>query len=267
MYKTLADYIGHTPLVRLQRLAGETTNTLLVKLEGNNQAGSVKDRPALNMIFQAEKRGDIKPGDTLIEATSGNTGIALYMAAAIQGYRMVLIMPENMSEERRAAMKAYGAELILVTQEESIEGARDLALQMQKEGADIIDIGGESTRPGAEPVSLDEELNRVIPVIEKIRQHSDVAISIDTSKPEVMQAAIKAGASMVNDVNALHAEGALEVCANYPVAVCLMHKQGNPQSMQENPQYVDIIDEIRQYLMARASYCIKAGIRSENIFI
>ena len=148
-----------------------------------------------------------------------------------------------------------------------LDNALKHALQMQQEGADIIDIGGESTRPGAKPVSLDEELQRVIPVIEKIREYSDVAISIDTSKPEVMQAAIKAGAGMVNDVNALHAEGALEVCANYPVAVCLMHKQGNPQTMQNNPQYTDIVDEIRQYLMARASYCIKAGIRSENIFI
>lgn len=134
MYKTLADCIGHTPLVRLQRLPGETSNTLLVKLEGNNPAGSVKDRAAYNMILQAEQRGDIKVGDTLIEATSGNTGIALAMVAAIKGYRMVLIMPDHMSEERRASMKAYGAELILVSQEESMEGARDLALQMQQEG-------------------------------------------------------------------------------------------------------------------------------------
>ena len=159
MYKTLADYIGHTPLVRLQRLAGETTNTLLVKLEGNNPAGSVKDRPALNMIFQAEKRGDIKPGDTLIEATSGNTGIALAMAAAIQGYRMILIMPENMSEERRAAMKAYGAELILVTQEESIEGARDLALQMQREGkGKVLDQFNNADNPNAHYISTGPEI-------------------------------------------------------------------------------------------------------------
>ncbi len=133
-YKSLSDYIGNTPLVRLQRLPGQTTNALLVKLEGNNPAGSVKDRPALNMILQAEKRGDIQPGDTLIEATSGNTGIALAMAAAVMNYRMVLIMPDHMSEERRAAMKAYGAELILVTKQQSMEGARDLALQMQDEG-------------------------------------------------------------------------------------------------------------------------------------
>ncbi len=159
MYKTLADYIGHTPLVRLQRLAGETTNTLLVKLEGNNPAGSVKDRPALNMIFQAEKRGDIKPGDTLIEATSGNTGIALAMAAAIQGYRMILIMPENMSEERRAAMKAYGAELILVTQEQSIEGARDLALQMQQEGkGKVLDQFNNDDNPNAHYISTGPEI-------------------------------------------------------------------------------------------------------------
>jgi len=133
-FSTLADTIGNTPLVQLQRLGGESSNAILLKLEGNNPAGSVKDRPALNMITQAQKRGEISPGDTLIEATSGNTGIALAMAAAVMGYRMILVMPENMSEERRAAMKAYGAELILVSQEESMEGARDLALQMQAEG-------------------------------------------------------------------------------------------------------------------------------------
>ena len=159
MYKSLADYIGHTPLVRLQRLPGETTNTLLVKLEGNNPAGSVKDRPALNMIIQAEKRGDIKPGDTLIEATSGNTGIALAMAAAIMNYRMVLVMPDNMSEERRAAMKAYGAELILVTQEESMEGARDLALQMQAEGKGIVlDQFNNADNPNAHYISTGPEI-------------------------------------------------------------------------------------------------------------
>ncbi|MBU0655532.1 MAG: cysteine synthase CysM [Gammaproteobacteria bacterium] len=133
-YPTIEDFIGNTPLVRLQRLPGETTNTILVKLEGNNPAGSVKDRPALAMIRHAEERGEIKPGDTLIEATSGNTGIALAMAAAIKGYKMVLIMPETMSAERRASMKAYGAELVLVTKAEGMEGARDLALQMEREG-------------------------------------------------------------------------------------------------------------------------------------
>jgi cysteine synthase B len=133
-YPTIEDFIGNTPLVRLQRLPGQTTNTILVKLEGNNPAGSVKDRPALSMIQRAEERGDIKPGDTLIEATSGNTGIALAMAAAIKGYKMVLIMPETMSAERRASMKAYCAELILVSKAASMEGARDLALQMDREG-------------------------------------------------------------------------------------------------------------------------------------
>ncbi|QJP10408.1 cysteine synthase CysM [Pseudomonas multiresinivorans] len=133
-YPTIADCVGNTPLVRLQRLAGETSNTLLVKLEGNNPAGSVKDRPALSMITRAELRGDIKPGDTLIEATSGNTGIALAMAAAIKGYRMILIMPDNSTAERKAAMTAYGAELILVTKEQGMEGARDLADQMAREG-------------------------------------------------------------------------------------------------------------------------------------
>ncbi len=133
-YPTIADFVGKTPLVRLQRIPGETSNTILVKLEGNNPAGSVKDRPALSMIERAEARGDIKPGDTLIEATSGNTGIALAMAAAIRGYKMILIMPDNLSVERRAAMRAYGAKLILVTKEESMEGARDLALAMEARG-------------------------------------------------------------------------------------------------------------------------------------
>lgn len=133
-FPTIESFVGNTPLVRLQRLPGNTTNTILVKLEGNNPAGSVKDRPALSMIQHAESRGEISPGDTLIEATSGNTGIALAMVAAIKGYRMVLIMPDNMSMERRASMRSYGAELVLVTQEEGMEGARDLALQMEKEG-------------------------------------------------------------------------------------------------------------------------------------
>lgn len=133
-FPTLEAFVGNTPLVRLQRLAAGLPSTVLAKLEGNNPAGSVKDRPALNMILQAEARGDISPGDTLIEATSGNTGIALAMVAAIKGYRMILIMPDNMSAERRAAMKAFGAEIILVTREQSMEGARDLAQQMQHEG-------------------------------------------------------------------------------------------------------------------------------------
>jgi len=132
--RTLEDFVGNTPLVRLQRLPGKTSNTILTKLEGNNPAGSVKDRPALSMIRHAEARGEIKPGDTLIEATSGNTGIALAMAAAMKGYRMILVMPENQSLERRAAMKAFGAELVLVTQEAGMEGARDLADKMGQEG-------------------------------------------------------------------------------------------------------------------------------------
>lgn len=134
-YPTLADCIGNTPLIRLQRLAGNSSNTLLVKLEGNNPAGSVKDRPALAMIEQAERSGRIKPGDALIEATSGNTGIALAMVAAIKGYRMLLIMPDNSTAERKAAMTAYGAELILV---ESMEAARDLALAMQAQGEGVV---------------------------------------------------------------------------------------------------------------------------------
>lgn len=134
-FKTLMDTVGNTPLVQLQRLVNPTTGSVvLVKLEGNNPAGSVKDRPALNMILQAQKRGEIKPGDTLIEATSGNTGIALAMAAAMLGYKMILIMPDNMSIERRASMAAYGAKLVLVTQTQGMEGARDLALAMQSRG-------------------------------------------------------------------------------------------------------------------------------------
>ena len=133
-FPTLESTVGNTPLVRLQRMAGNTTNTLLVKLEGNNPAGSVKDRPALSMIRRAEERGEIRPGDTLIEATSGNTGIALAMAAAMKGYRMVLIMPEHMSVERRAVMKTFGAEIILVSKEASMEGARDLAKEMEARG-------------------------------------------------------------------------------------------------------------------------------------
>ena len=138
VYPTIEDCIGETPLVRLQRIPAESTNTLLVKLEGNNPAGSVKDRPAISMIQKAEDRGDIKPGDTLIEATSGNTGIALAMAAAIKGYSMVLIMPSHMSDERKTAMAAYGAELIMVTQKEGMEGARDLAEQMQLDGKGFV---------------------------------------------------------------------------------------------------------------------------------
>jgi cysteine synthase B len=133
-YSTIEEQIGNTPLVRLQRMPVPNGNTILLKLEGNNPAGSVKDRPALNMILQAEMRGDIKPGDRLIEATSGNTGIALAMVAAVKGYQMTLIMPDNLSDERKASMQAYGAELILVTDAEGMEGARDMALRMQQQG-------------------------------------------------------------------------------------------------------------------------------------
>ena len=137
-FPTIESFVGNTPLVRLQRIPGDTSNIILGKLEGNNPAGSVKDRPALSMIQHAEERGDIKPGDVLIEATSGNTGIALAMAAAIKGYKMLLIMPSHMSMERRAAMTAYGAEIVLVSQEEGMEGARDLAEKMQAEGQGIV---------------------------------------------------------------------------------------------------------------------------------
>lgn len=137
-YKGLDAYIGNTPLVRLQRIPGNTSNVILAKLEGNNPAGSVKDRPALSMIRRAQERGTIKPGDTLIEPTSGNTGIGLAMAAAIMGYRMVLIMPENQSLERQQTMRAFGAELILTPKEVSMEGARDLAERMVREGKGVM---------------------------------------------------------------------------------------------------------------------------------
>lgn len=149
-FPTIEQFIGNTPLVRLQRLSRGNNNTILVKLEGNNPAGSVKDRPAMSMISRAEQRGEIKPGDTLIEATSGNTGIALAMASAIKGYRMILIMPENMSLERRATMKAFGAELILVSEAASMEGARDLAKQMEQDGkGKVLDQFSNPDNPAA----------------------------------------------------------------------------------------------------------------------
>jgi cysteine synthase B len=138
MYQYLEDFVGNTPLVRLKRIPGDTSNVILAKLEGNNPAGSVKDRPALSMVKHAEARGDIKPGDTLIEATSGNTGIALAMAAAMRGYQMILVMPENQSIERRQTMRAFGAELVLTSKEGSMELARDTAEQLRAAGRGII---------------------------------------------------------------------------------------------------------------------------------
>ena len=138
MYRTIEDTVGNTPLVRLQRLPGNTSNVVLAKLEGNNPAGSVKDRPALSMVIEAEKRGTIKPGDTLIEATSGNTGIALAMAAAMRGYKMVLVMPEHLSLERRQTMRAFGAEIVLTPKAGGMETARDIAERMRDEGRGVI---------------------------------------------------------------------------------------------------------------------------------
>lgn len=157
-FPTIEQYVGNTPLVRIQRLY-QGSNQILLKLEGNNPAGSVKDRPALNMIVRAEQRGDIKPGDTLIEATSGNTGIALAMAAAIKGYRMVLIMPSHMSDERKLAMLAYGAELIEVTSEQGMEGARDLALAMQARGEGrVLDQFANPDNPAAHYTTTGPEI-------------------------------------------------------------------------------------------------------------
>lgn len=158
-FPTIESCVGGTPLVRLQRLPGDTSNVVLAKLEGNNPAGSVKDRPAMSMIRHAEERGEISPGDTLIEATSGNTGIALAMAAAIRGYRLILIMPEHMSEERRAAMAAYGAELVSVTKDSGMEGARDLAEKMQSDGeGKVLDQFGNPDNPLAHYESTGPEI-------------------------------------------------------------------------------------------------------------
>lgn len=160
-YQTIDSQIGNTPLVKLQRLPGKTSNTILVKLEGNNPAGSVKDRPALNMIVQAELRGEISPGDVLIEATSGNTGIALAMVCAIKGYKLILIMPDNMSSERKASMSAYGAQLIVVSESEGMEGARDLALKMQSEGQGrVLDQFANQDNPNAHYMRTGPEIWR-----------------------------------------------------------------------------------------------------------
>ena len=160
-YSTIEEQIGNTPLVRLQRMPVPNGNTILLKLEGNNPAGSVKDRPALNMILQAEMRGDIKPGDRLIEATSGNTGIALAMVAAVKGYRMTLIMPDNLSDERKASMQAYGAELILVTDAEGMEGARDMALRLQQQGqGKVLDQFANPDNPNAHYLHTGPEIWR-----------------------------------------------------------------------------------------------------------
>ncbi len=160
-YPTIEATIGNTPLIRTQRISPDDSNTYLLKLEGNNPAGSVKDRPALNMISQAESTGKIKPGDTLIEATSGNTGIALAMIAAIKGYQIILIMPDNMTQERKATMSVYGARLVLVSEEQGMEGARDLAMEMQAQGKGLLlDQFSNMDNPNAHFVSTGPELWR-----------------------------------------------------------------------------------------------------------
>ncbi len=160
-FPTIASCVGNTPMVRLQRLPDDSSNVVLVKLEGDNPAGSVKDRPALSMIERAEQRGVIKPGDTLIEATSGNTGIALAMVAAMKGYHMILVMPAHMSEERRQAMTAYGAQLVNVSQEQGMEGARDVALQMQADGkGTVLDQFANMDNPAAHYTGTGPEIWR-----------------------------------------------------------------------------------------------------------
>ena len=160
-YPSVDNLIGNTPLVRLQRTPIPNKNTILLKLEGNNPAGSIKDRPALNMILQAERRGEISAGDRLIEATSGNTGIALAMVAAAKGYRMTLIMPDNLSEERKASMLAYGAELMLVSSAQGMEGARDLALKMETQGQGrVLDQFSNADNPSAHYASTGPEIWR-----------------------------------------------------------------------------------------------------------
>ena len=184
---TLQDYIGNTPLVSLQQMGrNRPSNKILLKLEGNNPAGSVKDRPALSMITKAEERGEIKPGDVLIEATSGNTGIALAMAAAIKGYKMILIMPESMSEERRSVMRAYGAELILTSKEESMMGSRDLADRMGKEGKGIV---------------LDQFANEDNPL-----SH------YESTAPEIWQ---QSGQSVTHFVSSMGTTGTIMGCSRY----------------------------------------------------
>lgn len=160
-YPSIQAQIGNTPLVKLQRLPGDTNNTILAKLEGNNPAGSVKDRAAFSMIQQAELRGEIAPGDVLIEATSGNTGIALAMVSAVMGYKIILIMPENMSSERKASMTAYGAQLLSVSEKEGMEGARDLAQQMQAQGkGKVLDQFANQDNPNAHYVHTGPEIWR-----------------------------------------------------------------------------------------------------------
>ncbi len=148
-----------------------------------------------------------------------------------------------------------------------VDAAVARALAMQAEGAQVIDVGGESTRPGAQPVNAEQEIERVVPVIEAIRRQSKVQISIDTSKPEVMAAAVRVGANLVNDVNALRAEGAVECCAELGVPVCLMHMQGEPRTMQQSPEYSDVVAEVRDFLLARAQCCMQAGIAVEQILL
>jgi len=209
----LEDYIGNTPLVTLQRLNPNPGNRISLKLEGNNPAGSVKDRPALSMIKQAQARGEISPGDTLIEATSGNTGIALAMVAAMRGYRMILIMPENMSEERRRTMQAFGAEIILVTEQQGMMGARDLALQMQSEGQGKV---------------LDQFANP-----DNTRAH------YETTGPEIWQ---QTGQGLTHFVSSMGTTGTIMGCSNY-----FRERAPDVQMIGVQPEDGSVIPGIRRW--------------------
>ncbi|MDK2777650.1 MAG: cysteine synthase CysM [Pseudomonadota bacterium] len=252
-YPTIADCVGNTPLVRLQRLLpADSSNTVLLKLEGNNPAGSVKDRPALSMIELAETRGDICPGDTLIEATSGNTGIALAMAAAIKGYRMILIMPDNSTMERRWAMEAYGAELILVSQEQGMEGARDLALAMEARGdGKVLNQFGNMDNPEAHYHSTGPEIWQQTAggITHFVSSMGTTGTIMGTSRY------LKEQNSAVEIVGLQPAEGA---------AIPGIRRW--PQAYLPTIFERDRVDRIMDISQAEAEYCMRELARREGIF-
>ena len=254
-YPTIEQCIGRTPLVALQRLGGASAaqgNVLLGKLEGNNPAGSVKDRPALSMIERAEQRGDIKPGDTLIEATSGNTGIALAMVAAIKGYRMILVMPEDLSLERAQTMRAYGAELVLTARSGGMEYARDLALQMQADGKGRV---------------LDQFGNR-----------DNSRVHYETTGPEIWQ---QTGGRITHFVSAMGTTGTISGVGRYlkeqNPQVCIVGVQpaeGSripgihkwPQAYQPGIYEPELVDELMEVSQTEAETMCRRMAREEGIF-